>query len=319
MRAGNHDITLDGAFFKKHESEWRWPRPQDPEECRRLLIESKSITYLENEAATIYLNAKNGPKTCFKVYGSPCTPKVQNWAFQYEPKGASKQWDAIPTDTDIVVTHTPPKGHCDTATKDDRSGCGVLLQALYRTRPMLAVCGHIHEARGVERVRWNSMSPENGCLVEDSGGWVDPGAGSNKQSLVDLTVKGGLPLANSSRLTRQRRMFPISERGGQPEASEGLPPRAPDPTSRARGVLQNEATFRAMLGGAYEQGQGSAPSDVGRGGEEPDVEATERKETVMVNAALLGPRISGTASKVLNKAVVIDIDLPVWYWETDVA
>jgi hypothetical protein len=183
---------------------------------------------------------------------------------------------------------------------------------------MLAVCGHIHEARGVERLRWNTSSPENGCLVADSEVWTDPGVGSNKQSLVNLTSKGGRPLENCSRLTRQRRMPSISERGGQAETPRVLEPSALDSASRTGGVvLQSEAKIRAMLGGAYEHRQGSALSDVGLEADEPDGGATARIESVIVNAALLGPRLSGTASKVLNKPVVIDIDLPVWYLKAD--
>jgi hypothetical protein len=273
---------------------------------------------------TISLGAEGGPKTCFKVYGSPCTPKVQNWAFQYGDEVAVEQWNGIPADVDIVVTHTPPKGHCDAATKDDRTGCRVLLQALHRVRPMLAVCGHIHEARGVERVRWNLTCPEderlisdtaeNTGLVDDSEIWTDPGVGSNKQSLVNLTEKGGRPLANCSRLTRQRCMLPTSELGGRPEVSGVPQPSDIDPTSRTTGVSSSEAKIGAMRGGAYEHRQASCPSDVGL---EPDVEATERKETAIINAALLGPRISGRASKVLNKPIVVDVDLPVWCVETE--
>ncbi|KAF2685993.1 Metallo-dependent phosphatase [Lentithecium fluviatile CBS 122367] len=320
--AGNHDITLDSGFYKEHGSSWRWPQPQDPDACRRLLTQSKSITYLENEAAKIYLNVMNGPRTCFKVYGSPCTPKAWNWAFQYEAEEATNLWDTIPQDTDIVVTHTPPKGHCDAATKDDRSGCGVLLQALHRVRPMLAVFGHIHEARGVERVRW-TPSPDNGCLVEEFEVWKDPGVGSNKQSLVSLTTKGGCPPGNGSRLTRQSRILTLSQGedgcGGQPaaQASGVLQPFTLKSTSRPDGVSQSEAKFRAMLGGAFEYRQEGAASDVGLAKDAPDVEATERKETVMINAAFLGPRLSGTASKVFNKPVVVDVDLPVWCFDTD--
>jgi hypothetical protein len=104
---GNHDITLDAAFYEQHGSSWRWPKPQDPQECRKLFLDSPSIVYLENETASVFLSSPNGPHTCFKVFGSPCTPKMWNWAFQYEPHEASKIWEAIHPDTDIVVTHTP--------------------------------------------------------------------------------------------------------------------------------------------------------------------------------------------------------------------
>ncbi|KAF2001711.1 Metallo-dependent phosphatase [Amniculicola lignicola CBS 123094] len=199
--AGNHDMTLDAAFYAKHHTSWRWPTPQDPEKCRSMFVSSPSITYLENNAAAIYLSDPTGPHTCFTVFGSPCQPNKWTWAFQYERGHGAKVWDTIPPDADIVVTHTPPYGHCDTNTRDDRTGCEELLQALHRVRPMLAVSGHIHEGRGVERVLWNNDGPESGSLEASVELWKDPGTGK-KQSLVDLSGRSRRPLENTSALTR---------------------------------------------------------------------------------------------------------------------
>ncbi|KAF1968272.1 Metallo-dependent phosphatase [Bimuria novae-zelandiae CBS 107.79] len=283
--AGNHDMTLDAPFFEKQQSmgdRRKWPETQYPEENRKLFTQSKSLTYLENEAATIYLNAKDGPRTCFKVYGSPCSPNNRNWAFGYRPGTAQKLWDAIPSDADFVVTHTPPLGHCDRATHDERTGCEALLHALHRVRPMLSVFGHIHEARGVERVRWNLDSPENGCLTESVEVWEDPGTGK-KQSMVNLSAKGRRPLHNGSGLTRQTRNPELFTQS-QSSESPGL-----------RGVLQ---PFDI---------KGLGSSEVGL--RQPDVEAGERGETVMINAAFLGPHHLKTT---FNKPIVVDVDLPVW-------
>ncbi|KAJ4304547.1 hypothetical protein N0V90_000073 [Kalmusia sp. IMI 367209] len=320
--AGNHDLTLDAPLFAQLGASRKWPRPQDPEENRRLFTESSSITYLENEAATIYLNAPKGPHTCFKVYGSPYTPNNRNWAFGYKPDRATHMWDAIPSDADIVITHTPPQGHLDTAVGDHRTGCGVLLHALHRVRPMLSVFGHIHEARGVERVRWNLQTPGNGSPTEHVEVWEDPGTG-NKQSLVNLTAKGGRPLDNASWLTRQ--MYNNPELLTQGEPPEGLPgpPGLLQPSdieitsSLEQGVAAAEVSERAkvMLGGAIELRQGLRSSEVGLG-HQTDVEAGERKETVMINAAFLGPYHLKTT---LNKPIVVDVDLPVWRREEDAA
>lgn len=314
---GNHDITLDAAFYEEHGSSWRWPQPQDAEQCRKLLQDSPSITYLENQAASIYLSSEEGPHTCFKVFGSPCTPKKWNWAFQYEADEASKLWDAIPSDCDVVVTHTPPKNHCDVARKDDRTGCEALLNALRRVRPMLSVFGHIHEARGAERVRWNAGNAANGCAEESTEVWKDPGVGNNKQSLVDVTAKGGRPLDNYSALTRIP-AFSAQRAGGQAGGLDDLQPDAPKSTSRLEGVVNSEAIGKAMLGGAIAYCQGRVQGDIGLV-PEPDVETVERRygrrETVMINAAFVGPRSSGP--KTFNKPIVVDIDLPVWRLEQD--
>lgn len=134
------------------------------------------------------------------------------------------------------MTHTPPYGHCDlgvvrgsdgsddgpsptrsggtggqeakTKTETDRHlGCYSLLQRLSVVRPRLHVCGHVHRARGSERVRWSPVSSPSasvsmGMGMEDDGelGWIEsatkkwtdpsPDPKSGKISLVDLTGRG---------------------------------------------------------------------------------------------------------------------------------
>ncbi|KAF2656227.1 Metallo-dependent phosphatase [Lophiostoma macrostomum CBS 122681] len=305
--AGNHEITLDKPFYEKHGSSWRWPEPQDPVSNRKLLQESPSITYLENQSASIYLNSPNGPHTQFTVFGSPCTPNRRTWAFRYEPGGeeAVRLWDAIPPETDIVVTHTPPRGYCDQTTRDDRTGCEVLIKALHRVRPMLTVFGHIHECRGVERVLWNNDVLHEGRLVDSIDVWRDPGLGNNKQSLVDLTAKGGRPLNNcgGSSSPRQRppslaSAIPMGVDGGEPRAYVVL--HSETDSSRQKGVTDdanNEAGGKAASRGADEH---ALPSDIG---------STARRETAMVNAAHCGPR--GGLPQYF-KVVVVDIELAVW-------
>jgi hypothetical protein len=47
-------------------------------------------------------------------------------------------------------------------------------------------------------------------------------------------------------------------------------------------------------------------------GQQPDVEAGERRETVMINAAFCGAHHLKTA---FNKPIVVDVDLPIWEGE----
>jgi Icc-related predicted phosphoesterase len=54
---------------------------------------------------------------------------------------------AIPDSTDILITHTPPRGHGDLTSAGDRVGSVALVAAIGRARPPLAVFGHIHEGR----------------------------------------------------------------------------------------------------------------------------------------------------------------------------
>ena len=50
----------------------------------------------------------------------------------------------------VLVLHSPPKGHCDSAGGDTHFGSPALLAAIEEKRPRLAVCGHIHESWGCE-------------------------------------------------------------------------------------------------------------------------------------------------------------------------
>lgn len=57
-----------------------------------------------------------------------------------------EKWLAIPEDTDILVTHTPPLGHGDFTKGRQHVGCQDLLNVLQeRVKPKYHVFGHIHE------------------------------------------------------------------------------------------------------------------------------------------------------------------------------
>lgn len=284
-----------------------------------MLRESETITYLENESAMVYLQRPNGPQTCFKVFGSPSTPGPGNWAFEYGAKDAVRLWSAIPEDVDIVVTHTPPKGHCDGSTKDDRSGCTALLQRLAIVRPSLHVCGHIHEARGIERVHWSCSQSDS--LVASVEPWEDPGRGNKKLSLLDLTSKTGRCLGSSERATRQIQSHSLKS---TEEDRLGLSiPRvwAPQPdqvnlkltSSLIKGALQESEAYRKIEdSGVVEHRRGVATPRAalqGDSGRQP--RSSRYEETAVINAAFLGPRINGKTTGT-NKPIVVDMELPVW-------
>ncbi|KAG5919951.1 hypothetical protein E4U42_006378 [Claviceps africana] len=194
--AGNHDITLDDSFYSQHGHTFHGHKPQSSAECLDLLSSSRSITYLNHECATIRLgSAKGSPPRQLTVFGSPYSPRHGQWAFYYDASPLTTIWDAIPSNADIVVTHTPPRNHGDATTEERPKGCEALRRALWRVQPRLAVCGHIHDGRGAHRVVWDKDPPSSGFAEKSVTIWTDPGAGNNKLSLVDLTAKKGLSLA----------------------------------------------------------------------------------------------------------------------------
>ena len=298
---GNHDITLDPAFYAKYGSHFHNQTPQVPEDCRRLLRESASIIYLENECVEVRLCKESGPRTKFRVFGSPNSPRVRTWAFQYNVDEAARIWERIPLDADIVVTHTPPKYHRDQW--DQNEGCEALRQALWRVRPRLAVCGHIHDARGAERIRWD-LSHCNVRFKEASVGyWDDPTVGTKKQSRLDLSSRGGEPIENDGSHPSRGDV----EMGGLVEA------RTPTHGTAHVSRLSHHQPTDAGNSRPAAEGHGGPP-DSGRS----DVEALHgrrgRAETCIVNACIMASSYpyKGSGGERYHKPIVVDIDLPMW-------
>lgn len=99
----------------------------------------ESIIYLEDEAKVI---------AGIKFYGSPQTPFFLNWAYNIVPEEIGKYWNAIPEDTEILITHGPAKGILDRCDDGYRAGCPDLLKKIKVIKPKLHVFGHIHEDGG---------------------------------------------------------------------------------------------------------------------------------------------------------------------------
>jgi uncharacterized protein len=79
--------------------------------------------------------------------GIPVTP--WEWSFDLDDEAAAEMLEPCPEGA-VLVLHSPPQGHCDTAGDGTHFGSPALLAAIERKRPRLAVCGHIHESWGCE-------------------------------------------------------------------------------------------------------------------------------------------------------------------------
>lgn len=74
-------------------------------------------------------------------------PEFCKWAFNL-PRGKEclSKWNLIPSDTDILVTHSPPLGFGDLCCTGVRAGCVELLSTVQqRIVPKYHVFGHVHE------------------------------------------------------------------------------------------------------------------------------------------------------------------------------
>jgi Icc-related predicted phosphoesterase len=126
--AGNHDRCFERTYER---------------DLARRIFRDHNITYLEDEAVTL-----GG----VKFYGSPWQPKFYDWAFNL-PRGGEKlkiRWAGIPDDTNVLITHGPPKGIGDLVPRGERTGCEHLLARVLRLEHLKAhIFGHIHEGYGI--------------------------------------------------------------------------------------------------------------------------------------------------------------------------
>lgn len=154
--AGNHDLLLDPS-----QDDQRGGAGNAVSE--REAIDLGDVIYLENASVTI--TCPNGRQ--LRVYGSPYSPRHGNWAFQYPCSHGHDVWaGTVPRDTDILVTHGPPRAHLDLL----HLGCVHLLRELWRVRPRLHVFGHVHEGAGAEWLRFDALQSAYERTVVAGGG-----------------------------------------------------------------------------------------------------------------------------------------------------
>jgi Icc-related predicted phosphoesterase len=125
--AGNHDTSIEHRLV--HPS----------------FINEKGIIYLENESVVI---------EGLKIWGTPITPEFgHGWAWNRKREKMDKLWRSIPEDTDIVVSHGPPKGVLDLTYGRQNNlqycGCSALKKKMLKLEPMFCMFGHIHNCEDI--------------------------------------------------------------------------------------------------------------------------------------------------------------------------
>ena len=125
--AGNHDFYFEQA-----------PAPEIAE------LVGTDLVYLNDSGLTI-----NG----INFWGSPVQPWFYDWAFNRQ-RGADidKHWQLIPANTDVLLTHGPPKNILDKVFRGENVGCEMLLKKIREIKPKVSIFGHIHEAYGTEEI-----------------------------------------------------------------------------------------------------------------------------------------------------------------------
>ena len=129
--AGNHD----------------WGFQNNVEKIMEIVNSYKTVDYIQDETISVGDDDK-----MVNVYGSPWQPEFYNWAFNLPKNGVelAVKWDAIPDNTDILITHGPAFGVLDTVAGKmwDNLGCQLLTNKIKSIKPKIHVCGHIHSGYG---------------------------------------------------------------------------------------------------------------------------------------------------------------------------
>jgi hypothetical protein len=94
--------------------------------------------------------------------------------FCWPMDSCNPSYDLIPEGVDVLVAHSPARGHVDGG-----KGCPELLRHVARLKPALYVCGHIHYGHGVTAGRTRGAEGvlfANAANAQDHGkiGWAEP-------------------------------------------------------------------------------------------------------------------------------------------------
>jgi len=170
--AGNHDLCLDQKWGEYDD----WGLDSQVIERTRAYVRSQAafgMHYLEHEP--LHITAPTG--RVWKVYGSPAAPFYVQGSFQYDSaQEAEAIYARIPSDTEILITHTPPYRTLDKTRRGKYAGCETLSSRVNELRDCrMHVFGHIHEAAGfrvdkiagteVPRVSVNAAIERSGSAI----------------------------------------------------------------------------------------------------------------------------------------------------------
>lgn len=129
--AGNHDKTI-----------------RRYEETKELFTNCELLI----DSSTIF----NG----LKIYGSPWSPWFggEYWVYNaHRGEAIRKIWAKIPDDTDVLITHGPPRGILDRVPRvAEPQGCLDLLDRVRQVKPKLHVFGHLHSGGGQKKYLFGS-------------------------------------------------------------------------------------------------------------------------------------------------------------------
>lgn len=130
MVAGNHDFVME----------------KSPSEIKNSFIGTK-ITILYDEGTT-YIDKD---ARIFNIWGSPLCHQFGNWAFMNSNEYNKEQYEKMPNNIDILITHDAAYMHSDqclgfydAASRELHRGNIPLQEVVEKKQPKLHLFGHLH-------------------------------------------------------------------------------------------------------------------------------------------------------------------------------
>ncbi|KAF4975136.1 hypothetical protein FZEAL_8035 [Fusarium zealandicum] len=161
--AGNHDSWFDAKSRTAQDADsGAYP-------------DLSGLIYLESGLSVHKIKGRK-----VSIFGVPDIPKIGPKEFAFQYTNEAQPWlSKVPPETDILVTHCPPKHHCDLGLGDQN-----LLREVWRVKPRLHVFGHVHWGYGKESVYFDDLQrtyerlmsrPRRGLILDfiPNEAWVD--------------------------------------------------------------------------------------------------------------------------------------------------
>jgi Icc-related predicted phosphoesterase len=119
-----------------------------------LFEEESLLAKMEVPQNIIYLEDNGVEIDGIHFWGSPVSKPFNNWAFNRPEEKLQQHWEAIPGDTDVLITHTPPYSILDWVNwNKSHEGSPTLYKEVFeRIRPKIHCFGNIHGGYGKKTI-----------------------------------------------------------------------------------------------------------------------------------------------------------------------
>ena len=133
--AGNHEHTFHAAHWPMLKQTYK--HGFDYFDAKKLLT---AAIYLENSACEVF---------GYRVWGSPWVRAERPGAFALQSDEELEPiYSAVTGPVDILLTHGPAYGVLDCNIEGKYQGSKTISRLITRLKPLVHVCGHIHEGYG---------------------------------------------------------------------------------------------------------------------------------------------------------------------------